>query len=48
LLIYGSPYLLEQFLPKLPKALPYVFTYGQMPAAQAIALDALFDQSLGD
>ncbi len=42
LVVYGSPYTLEQLLP-LPPALPYVFTYGQMPAAQAIALEALFD-----
>lgn len=40
LVIYGSPYVLER-LP-LPPALPYVFTYGQMPAAQAIALNTLF------
>ncbi len=42
LVIYGSPYVLEQFLPELPPELPYIFTYGQMPAAQAIALKALF------
>lgn len=42
LIIYGSPYVLEQFLPDLPVDIPYVFSYGQMPAAQAIALEALF------
>lgn len=42
LVIYGSPYLLERFLPQLPATVPYVFTYGQMPQAQAIALDVLF------
>lgn len=42
LVIYGSPYVLEQFLPELPTELPYAFTYGQMPAAQAIVLNALF------
>ncbi len=41
LVIYGSPYVLEQFVPHLPADLPYVFTYGQMEAAQAIALQAL-------
>lgn len=41
LVIYGSPYVLDQFLPALPLNVPYVFTYGQMPAAQAIALEAL-------
>ena len=45
LVIYGSPYVLEQFLPELPPDTPYVFSYGQMPQAQAIALDVLFSQS---
>ena len=44
LIIYGSPYVLEQFLPLLPSAVPYVFSYGQMQLAQAIALTALFSQ----
>ncbi|MDX2228528.1 MAG: glycoside hydrolase family 3 N-terminal domain-containing protein [Leptolyngbyaceae cyanobacterium bins.349] len=42
LVIYGSPYILHRFLPQLPAHIPYVFTYGQMPQAQAIALEALF------
>jgi beta-glucosidase len=42
IVIYGSPYILEQFLPALPRTIPYVFSYGQMPAAQGIALEALF------
>lgn len=42
LILYGSPYILEKFLPALPADVPYVFTYGQMPAAQAIALKTLF------
>jgi beta-glucosidase len=41
-LIYGSPYVLEQFLPHLPPSIPYVFCFGQMPAAQAIALELVF------
>ena len=41
LIIYGSPYILEKFLPGLPEQIPYVFTYGQMHEAQAIALEAL-------
>ena len=41
-LIYGSPYVLEQFLPHLPPIIPYIFCFGQMPAAQAIALELLF------
>ncbi len=43
LVIYGSPYILNQFVPQLPADVPYVFTYGQMPQAQAIALEALFE-----
>jgi beta-glucosidase len=43
LAIYGSPYVLDVFLPHLPPHVPYVFTYGQMPAAQAIALNCLFE-----
>jgi beta-glucosidase len=41
-LIYGSPYVLEQFLPHLPSNIPYIFCFGQMSAAQAIALELLF------
>ncbi|MBD2076397.1 beta-glucosidase [Phormidium sp. FACHB-592] len=41
LVIYGSPYVLDQFLPTLAPEIPYVFTYGQMPQAQAIALELL-------
>jgi len=43
LVIYGSPYVLEQFLPVLPPEMPCIFSYGQMPFAQAIALDKLFN-----
>ena len=46
LVIYGSPYVLQQFLPELPNDMPYIFSYGQMPQAQAIALDVLFSQSV--
>jgi beta-glucosidase len=42
LVLYGSPYVKKQFLPLLPPDIPCVFSYGQIPAAQAIALDALF------
>lgn len=46
LVIYGSPYVLQQFLPELPNDMPYVFSYGQMPQAQELALDVLFSQSV--
>jgi beta-glucosidase len=41
-LIYGSPYVLEQFLPHLPPSIPYVFCFGQMPTAQSLVLEELF------
>ncbi len=41
LAVYGSPYVMQQFRPLLPADLPYVFSYGQLPAAQAVALKAL-------
>ncbi|MBW4632768.1 MAG: beta-glucosidase [Iphinoe sp. HA4291-MV1] len=40
--LYGSPYVLQQFIPLLPAEIPGVFSYGQMPAAQDSALCALF------
>jgi beta-glucosidase len=46
LVIYGSPYVLQQFLPNLPMNTPYVFSYGQMPQAQAITLEVLFCESI--
>ena len=41
--LYGSPYILDRFVAHLPPDIPYVFSYGQMPQAQAIALRALWD-----
>lgn len=43
LILYGSPYVWKQFVPLLPSSIPAVFTYGQMPMAQAIALEKLLD-----
>jgi beta-glucosidase len=42
LVIYGSPYLMADFAPLLPPEVPCVFCYGQMAAAQSIALSHLF------
>jgi beta-glucosidase len=42
LVIYGSPYLMADFAPLLPPEIPCVFCYGQMAAAQSIALKKLF------
>lgn len=46
LIIYGSPYVLKWFRDFLPSDLPCVHSYGQMPAAQAIALRTLFNLDL--
>lgn len=43
--LYGSPYVLDRFLPSLPSDVPYVFSYGQMRAAQAIALKSLHEKN---
>ncbi|ELR96998.1 glycoside hydrolase family 3 N-terminal domain-containing protein [Gloeocapsa sp. PCC 73106] len=41
LVIYGSPYVLAWFRSQLCSQVPWVFSYGQMPQAQAIALNRL-------
>lgn len=41
LIVYGSPYAFAKFRADLPENVPYIFTYGQMPAAQALAIRAL-------
>ncbi|ACK70300.1 glycoside hydrolase family 3 domain protein [Gloeothece citriformis PCC 7424] len=45
LIIYGSPYVLEWFRPQLPRELPWVFSYGQMPMAQQLACGVLLGLS---
>jgi beta-glucosidase len=45
LVVYGSPYLFEEFTKDLPMEIPAVFCYGQMPSSQAIALEHLFADS---
>ncbi|MBW4662597.1 MAG: beta-glucosidase [Chroococcus sp. CMT-3BRIN-NPC107] len=42
LVIYGSPYILEKLTPAMDSEIPCVFSYGQMPQAQTIALQVLF------
>jgi beta-glucosidase len=44
LIVYGSPYLMADFAPLLPPEMPCVFCYGQMAAAQSIAIDTLFSK----
>ncbi|AFY70932.1 Beta-N-acetylhexosaminidase [Thalassoporum mexicanum PCC 7367] len=40
-LVYGSPYNLDLILPKLPPSIPWAFSYGQQPIAQAVLIAAL-------
>ena len=42
IIVYGSPYVLQWFKSIIQPDLPWAFSYGQMPEAQAIALEALF------
>jgi beta-glucosidase len=44
IVIYGSPYVLDWFKTIMGADLPWVFTYGQMDQAQAIALQRLFTE----
>jgi beta-glucosidase len=46
MVIYGSPYVLEWFKSMIESDLPWVFTYGQMEQAQAIALETLFNNNV--
>ncbi|MFQ4137163.1 glycoside hydrolase family 3 N-terminal domain-containing protein [Nodosilinea sp. PGN35] len=45
IVIYGSPYALEQLSPYLDRV-PHGFTYGQMPLAQSLILPALLPEPL--
>lgn len=45
LVIYGSPYVWQQWRSQLPPDLPAIFSYGQTTQAQAIALKPLFSAS---
>lgn len=42
--VYGSPYVLEQL--SLPDDLPWMFSYGQMPVAQFLALENLVGETV--
>ena len=42
--VHGSPYVLEQL--SLPDDVPWVFSYGQMPMAQSLALETLVDETV--
>jgi beta-glucosidase len=45
LVVYGSPYVLDQLLPALPPEVIYIFSYGQMPSAQGIVMETLLGRS---
>jgi beta-glucosidase len=42
IVLYGSPYVFDEFAQQLPSSIPCLFSYGQTPSAQAIALNTLF------
>ena len=44
MILYGSPYVLEQL--SLPENMPWVFTYGQMPIAQTLAIATLAGETV--
>ncbi|MEA5417904.1 glycoside hydrolase family 3 N-terminal domain-containing protein [Spirulina sp. CCNP1310] len=46
LALYGSPYLADWFSANCDGTLPWVFSYGQMPAAQDIVLNILLKQQI--
>jgi beta-glucosidase len=48
IIIYGSPYTLDWFRPLLTPDLPWIFSYGQMPSAQEISFQTLFQMSSFD
>lgn len=43
LIIYGSPYVLEWFKSHMGDDLPWIFSYGQMPLAQQLACERIFN-----
>ena len=42
LAVFGSPYVLDECLARLPQTIPYGFSYGQMAIAQRLVLEQLF------
>jgi beta-glucosidase len=44
-ILYGSPYILNWFISQLPHDLPWAFSYGQMPSAQTVTCQKLFNLS---
>ena len=46
LILYGSPYVWEELKAVFPSSLPAIFSYGQMPMAQTIALEEMLKLGL--
>jgi hypothetical protein len=46
LVVYGSPYAWDALMSQLPANVPRIFSYGQMPLAQTIALETLWHLGL--
>ncbi|MBU6228181.1 MAG: glycoside hydrolase family 3 protein [Cyanobacteria bacterium REEB459] len=46
-ILYGSPYLWSQLLGQVPADIPALFSYGQLPMAQEIALEKLLQLGFG-
>jgi beta-glucosidase len=44
-IVYGSPYVFAEIKETLHDDVPCIFSYGQMPSAQSVALDRLFGDS---
>ncbi|MFM2430453.1 MAG: hypothetical protein RLZZ511_1666 [Cyanobacteriota bacterium] len=44
LVLYGSPYVFDVLVAQLPEDVPCLFSYGQLPMAQVIVLEELFDR----
>lgn len=45
IIIFGSPYVMEWFVSLINSDIPWVYSYGQMPLAQEIALSTFFDSN---
>lgn len=43
LVLYGSPYMKQPFLEVLPPSIPCIYSYGQIPESQSVALKILFN-----
>jgi beta-glucosidase len=43
IIIYGSPYVLNWFQSQMTNDLPWIFSYGQIPVAQKLACETMFN-----